>query len=122
MWRRVILVLLAAMAVEWAAFRYAHRDLLWFERPTAAHASLTVTRDTAVHALSRTRVSRRHLEALAHATNRDGLRDVHLATLIRMAEAYPDDIDVLLRTADALRLQGQFDKASRLYARVAGTR
>lgn len=119
---RILLILLAALVVEWAAFRYAHRDLLWFDRPAAAHAALDVTRDTALETLSRPQVSRRHLEALARATDRDGLRDVHLATLTRMAEAYPEDVDVLLRAADALRLHGEYDKAADLFARVAEAR
>lgn len=120
--RRLLLVVVAAVLVEWAAFRYLHRDLFWLDMPAAAYAPVATTRDTTVAALSRPRLSRRHLEALIRATNRDGLRDLHLAALARLAKDNPGRPDVLLRYADALRLQGHLDQAARTYSRVLADR
>jgi hypothetical protein len=122
MGRRLLLVLIAAMFVEWAAFRYLHRDLFWLDMPAAAHAPVMTTRETTVAALSRPHLSRRHLEAMIRATNRDGLRDLHLSALSRLAKDNPAQPDVLLRYADALRVQGHLDEAARTYSRVLAER
>jgi len=122
MGRRLLLVLVAATVVEWAAFRYVHRDLFWFDMPAAAHAPVTTTRETAEATLSRPRLSRRHTEALIRSTDRDGLRDVRVAALSRLAQDHPDDPDVLLRYAEALRQQGRLDEAARTFSLVAVSR
>lgn len=120
--RRLLLVALLTMALEYVAFRYVHRDLLWFDAPASAHASVTDTRATAEAALARPRLSRHNAEALAVATNRDGLRDLHTAALARIARDNPDDASVLLRYATALATQRRFDEATRVFARVAEAR
>jgi Flp pilus assembly protein TadD len=120
--RRVLLAALMTMLLEYVAFCYVHRDLLWFDAPAAAQASVAVTRATAEAALARQRLSRHHAEALAVATDRDGLRDLHTAALARIARDNPGDAGVLLRYAEALATQRRFDEAVQVFARVAEAR
>ncbi len=120
--RKVVLVMVVCTILEWGAFRWLHRDLFWIAAPAAAQAPLAVTRETAATALARRSLSRRFAEALATATDRDGLRDVHLATLARLARDHADDPAVLLRYADQLRLQGHPQEAARVFTRVAEAR
>jgi len=120
--RRVLLVALMTMALEYVAFCYVHRDLLWFDAPAAAQAAVADTRATAATALARPRLSRHHAEAVAVATDRDGLRDLHTDVLARIARDNADDASVLLRYAEALAAQRRFDEAARVFARVAEAR
>ena len=120
--RRILLAALMTIALEYVAFCYVHRDLLWFDAPAAAQAPVGDTRATAEAALARPRLSRHNAEALAVATNRDGLRDLHTAALARIARDNPADAGVLLRYAEALATQRRFDEAARVFARVAEAR
>jgi cytochrome c-type biogenesis protein CcmH/NrfG len=122
MTRRLLIVLVAATVLEWVAFRYVHRDLFWFDMPAAASAPVTTTRETAEATLSRARLSRRHTEALIRSTDRDGLHDIRVEALARLVQDHPDDPDVWLRYAEALRQQNRLDEAARAFARVAGAR
>lgn len=119
MMRRVLLVFLALVVVQVGAFRYLNRDLFWIARPAASAAPVDLTREAAVAALARPTLSRWHAEAIVRATDRDGLRDVHLTALARLAAAHPDDTDLQLRYAEALRVDGQLAAAARVFARVA---
>lgn len=120
--RRVVLLMVVCTIVEWGAFRWLHRDLFWIAAPAAAQAPVAATRETATTALARRALSRRFAEALATATDRDGLRDLHLATLARLADDHSDDPAILLRYADQLRLQGRPHEAARVFTRVAEAR
>ncbi len=119
MGRRLLAVLVAATVLQLVAFRYLHRDLLWLDTPASAQSEAATTRASATSALDRPQLSRRHLEALIRATNRDDLRDLQVLALDRLARQHPDDPAVLLRLAEALRLAGQFDAAARTFAAVA---
>ena len=122
MGRRLLIVLAVATALQIVAFRYLHRDLLWLDAPARAHAEATTRRASATSALARPQLSRRHLEALIRVTDRDDLRDLQVVALHRLARRHPDDPAVLLRYAEALRLNGQFDEAARTFAVVADAR
>lgn len=122
MGKRLLIVMVAATVIELIAFRYMHRDLFWLDLPAAAHAPVAMTRQTAEATLSRPRLSRRHAEAVIRATDRDGLRDLRVAALSRLAQDHPDDADVLLRYAEALRQQGRLDEAARTFSLVAVSR
>ena len=119
MGKRLLIVMVAATVIELIAFRYMHRDLFWLDLPAAAHAPVAMTRQTAEATLARPRLSRRHAEALIRATDRDGLRDLRVAALSRLAQDHPDDPDVLLRYAEALRQEGRLDEAARTFSLVA---
>ncbi len=119
MGRRLLMVMAVATVLQFVAFRYLHRDLLWLDTPASARAEVATTRASATSALERSQLSRRHLEALISATNRDDLRDLQVLALERLARQHPDDPAVLLRHAEALRLAGQFDAAARTFAAVA---
>ena len=122
MFRRFALILVLTTLVEWGAFRFLHRDLLWIDLPAAASAPVAMTRETAQASLARHRLSRRHTEALVRATDRDGLRDLHVAALQRLAEDHPGDAAILLRYAEALRNEGRLAEAERAFLRVAEAR
>lgn len=117
--RRLLLVFVTMVLLQVVAFRYLNRDLFWVARTEAATAPVEVTRETVSTALARPKLSRRYAEAIVRATDRDGLRDLQLVTLARLAEAHPDEAGVLLRYADALRRAGRLDEAARVFARVA---
>ena len=120
--RQILYVFLAVTVLEVAAFRYLHRDLFWIARPEASTSPVEQTRETVRAALARPTLSRHHAEALLRATDREGLRAEHLATLERLTLAYPDEIDLHLRYAEALRLDGRLEQAARVFARVAEAR
>lgn len=120
--RRLLLIGLLVLVAEWGAFRFVYRDLLWLDAHAAAHPSVDDIRASADSALSRRRLSRRHLEALIRVTDRDGLRDVRAAALAQLAAREPDDTAVLLRFAEALRLAGRYDESARVFTRVAEAR
>jgi hypothetical protein len=119
MFRRFALILVLTTLVEWGAFRFLHRDLLWIDLPAAASAPVAMTRETAQAAFSRHRLSRRHTEALVRATDRDGLRDLHVAALHRLVGDHPGDAAILLRYAEALRREGRLAEAEIAFTRVA---
>ncbi|MGV3516496.1 MAG: hypothetical protein ACO1TH_05370 [Luteitalea sp.] len=119
MMRRLLLLVLAATVLEFAAFRYLHRDLFSIDAPAAAQAPVADTRQQAEAALARPYLSRHHAEALVAATDRPGLIDLHVAALARLVRDNPGDVSVMLRYADGLRRQGRLDEAARLFARVA---
>ena len=68
------------------------------------------------------RLSQHNAEALAAATDRDGLRNLHTAALERIARDNPGDASVLLRYAEALATDRRFDEAAQVFARVADAR
>lgn len=118
--RRLAIAFLVVVVLQIGAFRYLHRDLFWIARPAASAAPADLTRGVAEAALARPALSRWHAEAIIQATDRDGLRDIRLAALDRLATAHPTDVDLQLRYAEALRLDGQLAAAAGLFARVAG--
>lgn len=117
--RRLLAVFAVLMVLQIVAFRYLNRDLFWVSRMEASAAPLAATRETVSAALARPKLSRRYAEAIVRVTDRDGLRDLRLRTLARLAEAYPDEAGVLLRYAEALRQEGRLEEAAQMFARVA---
>ena len=116
--RRAALVLAITLVLEWGAFRWRHRDVLWLDTPAATRAVASQARSTVEEALTRPTLSRRHAEAIARVTDRDGLRDLHVRALGRLAADNPDDPAIALRQAEALRQAGRLDEAARAYRRV----
>jgi pentatricopeptide repeat protein len=51
-----------------------------------------------------------------------GRRDIEIQALERRLELDPDDVQVKLRLADALRRAGRFDDAERMYGDLLRTR
>ena len=122
MLRRLVIGFVVLAVAQVGAFRYLHRDLFWIARPAASAAPADLTREAAEAALARPALSRWHAEAVIRATDRDGLRDLRLAALARLASTHPDDADLQLRYAEALRVAGQLEAAARVFARVAEAR
>ena len=120
--RRLIVMFVLVTALQVLAFRYLHRDLFWIARAAAADAPVAGVRESATRVLARQKLARRYAEAIVRATDRDGLRDVHTAALARLAAEHPDDVDVQLRYADALRVEGRLDDAAAIFARVVEAR
>jgi len=120
--RRLVLVALLVLVGEVAAFRFVHRDLLWLDAHASARPSAADVRASADSVLARRRPSRRHLEALLRATDRDDLRDIHAAALLKLAEREPNDPHVRLRLAESLRRAGRLDEAARVFAQIAESR
>jgi hypothetical protein len=115
-------VFVTVILLQVLAFRYMNRDLFWVARTEAAAAPVGMTREAVLTALSRPKLSRRYAEAIIRVTDREGLRDLRLQTLTRLAEAHPDEAGVQLRYAEALRAEGRLDEAARVFARVAEAR
>jgi len=119
--RRLLLMLVVALAIEVAVFGLVHRDLLWLNRPVAELRAASVD-DVATQAsavLAREQLSRRQLEVLAEATaQRADLRAVHVRVLERIHALDAVDVGVRLRLAEAYRLDGRLDEARALFAGV----
>jgi hypothetical protein len=117
---RFALLLLTAMAIEQAVFRYVYRDLLYLQRPATqlAEGPRERLREYASKALSRRTLNRSHLETLALAAWQAGDTKLYSQALARLARDYPDDLEVQLRWAESLRLVGRLDEARAIYHRV----
>lgn len=117
---RFALLMLTAMAIEQAVFRYVYRDLLYLQRPATqlAEGPRERLREYASRTLSRRTLNRSHLETLALAAWQAGDTELHSQALARLAQDYPDDQDAQLRWAESLRLAGRLDEARAVYHRV----
>lgn len=115
--RRIVSTLLVAMVLQAGIFGVLYHDLLWLNgSPTVLQAADPASvRRTAVAVLERKHVTRHHLESLALATGRPELLAEHVQTLRRLRELYPDEPQVALRLADALRRAGRHDEARTLF-------
>lgn len=119
---RFALLLLSAMAIEQAVFRYVYRDLLYFQQPATqlAEGPRERLREYASKALARRTLNRSHLETLVLAAWQAEDTELHSRALARLAQDYPDDQDVQLRWAESLRLAGRLDEATAIYHRLVG--
>jgi hypothetical protein len=122
MGRRLLLSAVVVLMVQGGAFRFVNRDALWVDAHAADHPTADAVRVSGDSILKSRHPSRRHLEALIRVTDRDDLRDLRASALVRLAEREPDDAQVQLRLADALRRAGRFDESTRAFERVAGLR
>jgi hypothetical protein len=115
--RRFAAVLLVAIAAEAGVFAFYYDDLIYLHKPVAelaARSAETFERH-ATHALTRDRLTRRHLETMASAAQTLGLHRIEVAALERRATDDPADRQVRLRLGDALRRTGDFKAAEAVY-------
>ncbi len=127
--RRLLLLFLLALCGEVALFAVSYQDLLFLRQPQArlrAESAATFVRH-AEAALSRSHVTRRHLEAIAAGARDHQTSDLETRALTRVSAAFPDDVGLRLRLADALRRAGQLERAEQVYRAIlastsAGTR
>jgi hypothetical protein len=117
---RFACALAVMLAVEGAVFAAYNRDLLFLRTPVEelARAPIDAIRGHAVAALERDRVARRHLDAIAHVARLRGLDDLELNALTRLHERYPQDPEVALLLADALRRGGRYTEAESVYQQL----
>lgn len=115
--RQFALIFVVLVAIEASVFAYYYDDLLFLRRPIGliAAGSPDEFRDRAERALARDRLTRSHLETIAHASATFGDVDLEVRALERLAIDHRSDRSVRLRLADALRRAGQYTKAERLY-------
>lgn len=119
-YRRLALVAVLAFAVQGVVFTYYYEDLLFLRQPAdqVASAPADVFRRHALAALDRSRLTRRHLETIAAAAQRQHARDIELAALQRLALEHRDDLWIRLRLADVLRRSGRLEEAEAIYLGV----
>lgn len=116
---RFAAALVVALLLQAAVFAWRYDDLLYLDRPVvvAASAPDTFARH-ASEALSRPRLTRRHLDTIADAAERFGASSYEVQALQRRLEMDPANSRVKLRLADALRRAGKLKEAEELYLGV----
>jgi hypothetical protein len=117
---RFTCALAVMLGVEAAAFAAYNRDLLFLRAPVEelARAPIDTVRAHAVSALERESVPRRHLDAIARVAQLRGLDDLELNALNRLHERYPEDAEITLLLADALRRSARYSEAESLYQQL----
>lgn len=121
--RQFAMIFAVLVAIEASVFAYYYDDLLFLRRPMGfiVAGSPDDFRDRAERALARERLTRSHLETIAHAATAFGSVDLEVRALERLALDYRSDRSVRLRLADALRRAGQYGRAERLYREALDT-
>ena len=117
---RLILTLGFALLLQAGVFAWTYQDLMFFRQPMAAivEAGPDAFEVHAVEALSRSQVTRRHLETIADAAHTFKSPAVELRALERAVKVDPTDGKLKLKLADALRRSGQLARAELLYREV----
>ena len=122
--QRFLLVFTTVLVLQSGVFAWQYRDLLYFQQTVAAirtdQPESFVTH--AQTALSRKKLTRQHLDTIAVAADGFGKRDIEIQALERRLELDPEDVQVKLRVADALRRAGRLDDAERMYGDLLRTR
>ena len=122
--QRLLLGFTIALLLQGSVFAWQYRDLLYFRQTVAAiradRPESFVTH--AQTALSRKKLTRQHLDTIAVAADGFGKRDIEIRALERRLELDPDDVQVRLRLADALRRAGRFLDAERMYGDLLPSR
>lgn len=115
--RRLALVVVMTLAVQGLVFAYYYEDLLFLRQAVDVVASAPdeVFREHALAALKRTRLTRRHLETIAAAAQRQHSVDIEVQALQRLALEYRQDASMRLRLADGLRRAGRLAEAEAIY-------
>jgi tetratricopeptide (TPR) repeat protein len=119
--RPVAVAIAAAVAIVTLVFLWQHRDIVVLSRSAVSLAADPAFPDVARRVMQRERLTRRVLERIVDAANRRGERELALEALQRVAKAAPDERDVRLRLADALRSLGRFAEAEAIYKAIAGS-
>jgi Flp pilus assembly protein TadD len=119
MLRRFLTVLGLAMAAQAGLFAVYYRDLIALRRePTALADRPSAFSAVAQAALSRPRLTRRHLETIAEGARSSRHAEIEVQALARLAELAPEDPSVALRYGDALRRAGRYDAAARVFQQL----
>lgn len=107
----------AALLLQGTVFAIYYDDLLFFRRPLPE--IIQGPRETFVRhaeaALTRSRLTMRHLDTIAEGAGAFELRAIEVAALERRVTANPSDLGTQLRLADALRRAGRLDESERVY-------
>lgn len=120
--RRFVTLFLVALACEVGVFAVSYRDLLSLRHGAAAsEAGSAAFGATAGQALSRSHLTREHLETIAAGAARLEMRAVEIDALSRLTREYPADVRLKLRLADALRRAGDYARAEAVYMDVLST-
>jgi hypothetical protein len=117
---RLLVVAALAAVLEFAAFEWRYRDLIFLAGPApvvAAAPASTFARyfNTALARPRATRTTLEHLVLVATA-RRD--QSATIATLYRLVQTDPRDPHLRLRLADALRQSGRLEEARVHYREV----
>jgi len=118
--QRFLIGLTAALLLQGSVFAIYYGDLLFLRQPVSAitAGSPATFRQHADHALERRRVTVHHLDTMADAAGAFGMHDLEVRALQRRVAMTPDDRQVRLRLADALRRAGRFGEAEALYLAI----
>jgi hypothetical protein len=118
---RIVLVVLLLLALEVAAFAVYYRDLIFLRTATAgvAASDLNEFRTHATSALTRGKLTRRHLDTIVNNAREHGLLDLELQAAKRTYADFPTDPNAILSLADVLRRSGHLDAADALYQQLA---
>ncbi len=113
MLRRFIIIVLVGLLAEAAVFALAYDDLLALRHQGPEIESVFIQR--AGRVLSRKKVTRAHLEAVASQAQALGLASIEVRALDACARLSPNDAALTLRRADAFRRAGDYARAASLY-------
>lgn len=116
MLRRFVMIVLVGLLAEAAVFALAYDDLLALRYTGASVESDFIQRADRV--LSRRKVTRAHLEAIASQAQSLGLVAIEVRALDACASLSLHDAPLTLRRADALRRAGDYARAAQLYQDV----
>ena len=115
---KFLIGLAIAMLLQGSVFAVQYRDLLYFRQPATAilKDDPTTFESNARSALTRTKLTRQHLDTIATAAQRFGKPDIEIAALERRLELDPKEASVRLQLGDAFRRAGRFSDAEGLYS------
>jgi thioredoxin-like negative regulator of GroEL len=117
---RLMTVLALVVAVEVGAFYWRHHDVVRLSVSRGTVVADAGFPEAARAVLARERISRRVLERVADVAHERQEFDLQIRALERIAGTYPDDGQVRLRLAQALREAGRLDEAERMYRAELG--
>lgn len=120
---RVIGAFVFALLAMTGVFVWRYSDLLYLRQPVASieHAGRQAFTDQVALALARPDLTRRHLDTIADAAARFGDLNLEALALMRRQEQDPDDLNIRLRLADALRRAGNYARAEELFRAALST-
>jgi len=120
---RFVVALSIAVLLQAGIFAWHNTDLLYLRRPVSAIVKddAHVFSKNAADALTRPKLTRKHLDTIADAAQEFGQPAQEIQALERRLTKDPSDTQVKLRLADALRRGGDLRRAEALYREVIGS-
>lgn len=118
--KRFVILFALAVACEVGVFAVSYSDLLLLKQQPAQllAAPRAEFEAAAVVAVQRSHLTRRHLDTIAITARGFHLAALERRALERMVADHPRDVKARMDLADALRRQGDFERAERLYLDV----